>query len=67
MCTGALAAARIGRVVFGAKDSIAGACGSIINTSRYPSGLKCEIFGGVLESDSSRILSEFFMSRRKNK
>lgn len=67
MCTGALANARIKRLVFAAKDSIGGACGSIINTSIYPSGLKCEITSGICEKEASELLSAFFASRRLNK
>jgi len=36
MCAGALVAARVGRVVFGANDPKAGACGSLYNLSRIP-------------------------------
>ena len=64
MCTGALAGARIGRVVYGAKDSVGGACGSIINTARYPSGLKCPVEGGVLEKECAEIISFFFAKKR---
>lgn len=67
MCTGALANARIKRLVFAAKDSIGGACGSIINTSIYPSGLKCEIVSGICEEEVSELLSAFFASKRRNK
>ena len=67
MCTGALANARIKRLVFAAKDSIGGACGSIINTSIYPSGLKCDITFGICEKEASELLSSFFASRRRNK
>lgn len=64
MCTGALANARIGRVVYAAKDSIAGACGSVINTALYPSGLRCEIVGGVMENEAASLLSDFFAKKR---
>lgn len=67
MCTGALANARIGRVVYGARDSVAGACGSVINTALYPSGLRCEIIGGVMEYEAASLLSAFFAEKRAGK
>ncbi len=65
MCTGALANARIGRVVYAAKDSTAGACGSIINTALYPSGLRCEVVGGIMNDEASSLLSSFFAKKRE--
>lgn len=67
MCTGALANARIGRVVYGARDSIAGACGSVINTAIYPSGLRCEVVGGIMKDEASSLLSSFFAKKREEK
>jgi len=48
MCMGAVLNARVSRVVFGAWDQKAGACGSVIDLSREPRlahGL--DVFGGV--------------------
>ena len=51
MCAGALVSARIGRIVFGAKDPRMGACGSLLNLFAYPLEARPEIVGGVLEED----------------
>ena len=65
MCAGALVNARVDRVVFGAPDPKAGACGSL-----YQVGLdsrlnhRFEVEGGVLEAECADLLREFFQSRR---
>ena len=66
MCAGAIVAARIPRVVFGAWDAKAGAGGSlydILRDSRL--GNPVEVVGGVLEKDSASMLSDFFASKRE--
>ncbi len=65
MCAGALLAARVGRVVYGAKDPVAGAFGTVVNLPRYPLGSSPAVTAGVLEEDCRRILQEFFRARRK--
>lgn len=64
MCAGALVNARIGRIVFGAKDPRAGACGSLVNLFAYPLEAKPQIQGGVLESECVELLRSFFESKR---
>ena len=65
MCAGAIRAARIKRVVFGAWDELAGASGSVYDILRDPRlGKPVEVIGGVLEEECSTILSEFFAKRR---
>jgi len=65
MCYGAIAHARISRLVFGAYDPKTGVCGSSINLhdqgcfNHIP-----EIKGGVLEAECSLILKEFFQEKR---
>ena len=65
MCAGAIVNARIPRVVFGAKDPKAGACGSL-----YQVGLdarlnhRFEVEGGVLEKECAAILQRFFARKR---
>ena len=65
MCAGALVNARIPRVVFGAWDKRAGACGSL-----YQVGLDSrlnhtfDLLGGVLEPECAALLAEFFRQRR---
>jgi tRNA(adenine34) deaminase len=65
MCVGAVLNARVPRVVFGAWDSKAGACGSVIDLPREPRltpGL--DIFGGVCSEESAALLRQFFERRR---
>ena len=65
MCAGAAVAARVRRVVFGAADPKAGACGSLYNLCADPRlNHEIEVCSGVLEQDCSRLLSEFFALRR---
>ena len=65
MCAGALVLARIQRVVFGAKDLKAGACGSVMNIAHNRNlNHRISITGGILESDCRRLLQEFFKRKR---
>ncbi len=66
MCAGAMIHARIGRLVFGARDLKTGAAGSFCEVLRQP-GLNhlVTVSGGVLADDCSRALSEFFRGRRE--
>jgi tRNA(adenine34) deaminase len=65
MCAGAILQARIPRVIFGAWDEKAGAVGSVndlLRDRRLPH--RVEVTAGILESESSRLLREFFTERR---
>jgi tRNA(adenine34) deaminase len=65
MCMGAVFNARVSRVVFGAWDSKAGACGSVIDLPRQPKLThRVDIFGGVCSDESAALLREFFEVRR---
>ena len=65
MCAGALVAARVARVVFGASDEKAGAVGSRYNLLSDPRLLhEVDIRAGVLELEASQQLSSFFEARR---
>ncbi len=65
MCAGAILAARIPRVVFGAWDERVGASGSVYDVLRDPRlGKPLEVVSGVLESECKELLKEFFASRR---
>ena len=66
MCSGAIINSRISKVVFGARDALAGCCGSVIDFNSYPFNHSFEISGGVLEYKCKDILSRFFKSKRKN-
>lgn len=65
MCMGAIVNSRIGRVVFGAKDAKAGACGSVLDMRYYPLNHKPEVKSGVLADECANLLSDFFRSKRK--
>ena len=65
MCMGAILNARISRVVFGAWDQKAGACGSVIDLPREPKlGNRIDVFGGVCSEESAALLRDFFETRR---
>ena len=65
MCAGAIVAARLNQVVFGAYDEKVGAAGSaydIVRDARL--GGNVGVTGGVLEDECQELLKEFFQSRR---
>ena len=65
MCMGALLNARVARLVFGAWDSKAGACGSVVDLPREPRlNNRIDVFGGVLIDEAAALLKQFFESRR---
>jgi tRNA(adenine34) deaminase len=65
MCAGAIRAARIKRVVFGAWDELAGASGSVYDILRDPRlGKPVEVIGGVLEQECAAVLTDFFKAKR---
>jgi tRNA(adenine34) deaminase len=65
MCAGALLAARVSRVVFGASDEKAGAVGSRYNLLSDPRLLhEIEVSHGVMASEASQQLNSFFAARR---
>jgi tRNA(adenine34) deaminase len=66
MCMGALSQARIKRLVFGAFDPKRGAvCNALSLTDASFLNHHMDWKGGVLESECSSVLTEFFRSRRK--
>ncbi|WP_396291132.1 nucleoside deaminase [Curtobacterium sp. KT1] len=65
MCAGAILAARVPRIVFGAWDPKAGATGSVYDIARdrrLPH--RSEVVGGVLERECAALLDAFFSQRR---
>jgi tRNA(adenine34) deaminase len=65
MCMGALITARVSRVVFGAWDLKAGACGSVLDLSRETRLVQgLDVFGGVCSDEAAALLKEFFETRR---
>lgn len=65
MCIGAALNARISRVVFGAWDQKAGACGSVFDLPREPRlAHRIDVFGGVCSEECGALLRRFFETRR---
>ena len=65
MCAGALVAARVGRLVFGAADPKAGACGSLYNLCADPRlNHEVTVTAGIRAEETSALLSQFFHDRR---
>lgn len=66
MCAGAAVAARLGRLVFGAPDPKAGACGSLYNLCADPRlNHEVELLGGVMAGESAEMLEGFFRELRR--
>ena len=65
MCIGAMILARVSRVVFGAWDPKAGACGSVFNLPSEPKlNHQVAVTGGVLEQESQTLIQRFFKELR---
>jgi tRNA(adenine34) deaminase len=65
MCAGALVAARVGRLVFGAPDPKAGSCGSLYNLCADPRlNHEVPVRPGVLALECAGLLTDFFAERR---
>jgi len=66
MCAGAIVQARIARLVFGAWDPKAGACGSILDIpSERRLNHRVQVAGGLCEGESRELLQEFFRTKRE--
>ena len=66
MCAGALVLARIDRLVFGAWDPKAGACGTLYQIPQDGRlNHQMEVLGGVLEPDCAEALRHFFQQLRQ--
>lgn len=65
MCVGAIMHARVGRLVYGAKDPKAGAAGSVfslLESEKFNHSV--DVRGGVLAEECSEVLRNFFRARR---
>lgn len=67
MCAGAIINSRIKKVTYGASDSKAGSCGTLVNLFDIDYNHKPEIEGGFMEAECSEILSSFFRELRVRK
>jgi tRNA(adenine34) deaminase len=65
MCAGALVAARLGRLVFGAADLKGGACGSLYNVCADPRlNHEVPVVAGIRAAECAELLSSFFAGHR---
>jgi tRNA(adenine34) deaminase len=65
MCAGALVAARVGRLVYGASDPRAGACGTLYNLCNDPRlNHELAVTAGVRADECSALLTSFFAAKR---
>lgn len=64
MCAGAIVQARIPLVIYGALDPKAGAAGSVTDVFSLRLNHQAEVISGVLASECSAILKDFFRERR---
>ncbi|MCH2659072.1 tRNA adenosine(34) deaminase TadA [bacterium] len=68
MCAGAIVLARVPRLVFGALDPKAGACGSLRNVVADPRlNHRCQVRGGVRNRECADLLKGFFAALRSDK
>lgn len=68
MCAGAMGLSRIGRIVYGADDPVAGACGSVFDIVSDPRlNHRVPVVKGVLAEECGGLLREFFRERRASK
>ena len=67
MCSGAIINSRIKRVVYGAKDTKAGCCGSMLDLFSYPLNHHPVIESGLKEQEAAALLQDFFAMLRKKR
>ena len=66
MCAGAIVLSRVPRLVLGAWDPKAGACGSVFDVVREPRlNHWVEVTGGVRETECAALLRKFFEAHRR--
>lgn len=66
MCAGASVLSRIGKIVYGAADPKAGACGSALQVANHPKlNHRPPIIQGIEEEACSQLLKDFFKARRQ--
>ncbi|HEY6473699.1 MAG TPA: tRNA adenosine(34) deaminase TadA [Acidimicrobiales bacterium] len=68
MCAGAMVAARLGRLVYGAADPKAGAGGTLYNLCADPRlNHEVPLTGGVRAAECGALLTSFFADRRNDR
>ncbi len=68
MCAGAVVQCRIKKLVYGAKDTKAGAAGTLYNIPKDPRLThNCIVKSGIMEAECRKLLSDFFKGRRNNR
>ena len=66
MCAGAMVLARVGRLVYGAVDPKAGACGSVLDVIHEPRlNHRVEVTAGVIADECASVLKSFFARKRR--
>ena len=66
MCAGAIVLARVARLVYGAADPKAGACGSVLDVIHEPRlNHRVEVTAGVMADECGTLLKEFFARKRR--
>jgi tRNA(adenine34) deaminase len=67
MCAGAIMHARIGRLVYGARDPKTGACGSVADPFGDPRlNHHTRVVDGILAPEAGALLQRFFATRRSS-
>jgi tRNA(adenine34) deaminase len=65
MCAGAIIHARLDRLVYGAADPKAGACGSVLSVLNHPQlNHQIVVESGLRAEESAELLRSFFRERR---
>ncbi|MGN0983531.1 MAG: nucleoside deaminase [Gemmiger sp.] len=67
MCSGAIINSRIKRVVYAARDSKAGCCGSMTDLFALPFNHHPRIEHGLMEQEAQELLQEFFVALRQKR
>ena len=65
MCAGAILNARVGTVVFGARDPAFGAVGGVLNLFEEAFSHRPRVYGGLMEAECAAPLKQFFAGMRE--
>lgn len=67
MCSGAIINSRLKRVVYGANDTKAGCCGSVVDLFSFPFNHVPKIESGLLQNECKEELQNFFATLRQSR